>query len=190
MGYLLHPRFWIGLFVSLAGLSAAGAAFAWLIVPTPPRYHRTTFFEFPLPPDWSCDRSGTETVCYPVEPPPHSATIILAAKWRAPYDTNDAYRQYLSKPRPWKADDGSEVVPEVLYVRETVLGGHVWVDSRHRNSELVNYVTRYMATVTTDIGVLVTYSINEQRLDRYDPALSAAVEGLDIYQRAVVEPPG
>jgi hypothetical protein len=184
MSILLHARFWIGFALALALLSLTGAGLAWLIVPTPPVYHRTTFFEFPLPADWSCDMEGTETVCYPAGPPPYVATIIFTAKWRASYDTREAYVEHLSKPHKWRTPEGEEIVPDVLYVRDTILGGHDWVDSRHRNAELERFVTRYMATVTADIGVLVTYSIHQNHIDTYDPALSRAVEGLDIYQQA------
>jgi hypothetical protein len=186
MDLVLQIRFWAGLFAALIALSAAGATLAWVIVPTPPVYHRTSFFEFPLPPDWSCDREGTETVCSPDEATPHTAIIIIAAKWRGPDDTRETYVEHLSKPIVWKTLEGKQVRSEVLFVRETMLGGHDWVDSRHRSSAIENYVTRYMGATTTDIGILVTYSIHETRLDEYDPPLNAAVEGLDIYQRATV----
>lgn len=184
-----HPFFWLGFFAMSFALSAVGVGAAWLIVPIPPVYHRTTYFEFPMPPDWSCDRDGTETTCFPKGPPPHAAIIVLAAKWRGPADTRDAYIEHLGNAHPWVNGKGETVTPEVIYVRETVLAGHTWVDAMHRNSEVERFLTRYLASVTTDIGVLLTYSIAETRRDDFEPALDAAVEQLDIYQAPAALPP-
>lgn len=183
MTVLLDYRFWAGLVLSVSTLSGVGVALAWLLVPAPPVYHRTTYMEFPLPEGWTCDEQGTETVCLP-GPPPNSAIIVLTAKYRSDNDSLSFYESYLRQPRKDTDADGKEHVSTVLYVRRAVIGGYDWVDGRHFGSELTGYETRYLATTTSEIGVLITYSVKQDSVSTYDPVLDAMVRGLDIYQRS------
>jgi hypothetical protein len=182
MAVLAEWRFWVAGIGALAGLSAFGTGIAWVALPPPPAYHRTSFFEFPLPPDWACDRDGTETVCRPRHPPPHQAIIVFAAKWRGPNDSMAFYRQHLETARN-RDSHGAPRVSTVLSVREVELGGRRWIDGRHRDSELPGYETRYLAAVTADLGVLITYSFKNGTGPSYEPLFEKAIRGLLLYQR-------
>lgn len=185
MSALAEGRFWIAFVAVFALLSAAGIALSRVVVPAPSVYHRTSFLEFPLPEGWSCDRQGTETVCSPIGQRPVSAIIIFTVKWRGPDDGWTQYLDHVRQPqRP--SFDPDAALSEVMSAGETVLDGRRWVDARHRNSEIKGYETRYLATITSNLGVLVTYSIHRDHIETYEAALDAAVRGLVIYEQPSV----
>ena len=160
MSLLLSPRYWLAAAGSFTVLSLAGAGLAGLLVPEPPVFHRTSFFEFALPPEWRCQREGTETVCRPAPNPEGKtdAMIIFTAKYRADYDTLEAYHAHLAQPRSWEKADGTPVEVTVESNEERRIGRYRWIDAVHFQSEVPGYYTRYLATVTTHIGVLITFS--------------------------------
>lgn len=182
MRVLLEPRFWLALFASTVSLSAAGLLAARMIVKDPPTYHRTGYFEFALPTNWSCKQEGTETVCRSRGEDHKDALIIFTAKYRNDQDTLAAYTRHLATGRSWTDRDGTSYVARVDSNRERTIGNYRWVDAVHYQSEVPYYYTRYLATVTTHIGVLITFtahqSVAEQRFREFD----RSVESLRIYQ--------
>ena len=49
-------------------------------------------------------------------------------------------------------------------------------------SEIANYYTRYLATTTAQLGVLITFSAHKSKLDERTKEFKACVESLRIYQ--------
>ncbi len=80
---------------TLCGLATLGIVLAYILVPPPPQYHRTSYMEFALLNNWLCNLEGSETVCSPGEAPPHDSIIIFAAKKRGHSDTLADYKKHL-----------------------------------------------------------------------------------------------
>lgn len=181
---LLHPRFYLGMILTFATLMLIGLALAMLLIEPPSRYYRTTFFELPIPKEWDCDVTSTEIECRPVGEAGKTTIIIATAKYRGPMDTFEAYRTHLNTPQ--LIDQGGKAVPSrPVYVRDTILGGRIWIDGRHEASEVPNYDTRYMATITSRLAILATYSIHKNHFDDFERILNHSFERMDIF-----EPPG
>lgn len=167
-----------------AGLAGAGFAAAPFLVPAPPNVYRTAFFDITLPKGWSCALDGTETVCQSSDPPPHNAIIIAAMKYRnAQRDTLAAYRQHLETPQSQTLEDGTVMTSRIDHLGAITLEGRSWVDATHFESEIANYETRYLATVTVQLGILITFSAHRSSFEAYQPVFEKAVRSLNVYQR-------
>jgi hypothetical protein len=175
-------RFWLTALASFVLLSLAGGLLAYWLVDTPPTYHRTDYFEFGLPRDWSCRREGTETVCRPPGQPPNDAIIIFTAKYRNEHDTLAAYRAHLERPQENQRTDGTAMLSEVLSVAERRIGNYRWIDGTHVGSEIPGYHTRYLATVTSHIGVLITFSAHSSTRERRMREFEDCIDTLRVYQ--------
>lgn len=182
MTILLQPIFWLSQLVTVLSLTGAGVLIAYVVVPKPPTYHRTSYFEFALPPGWDCEREGTETVCNPAGPPPHDAIIIFTAKYRNESDNLAAYRDHVSKPQKRTDRDGSAYESTVVRSGEHTIGEYHWIDALQFESEVRNYYTRYLATTTVQIGLLITFSVHKSKLEERMREFDAAVESLRIHQ--------
>jgi hypothetical protein len=179
---LRHPVYWCATVATVLLLAGSGVVLAWLLVPKPPTYHRTTFFEFALPAGWACAVEGTETVCRPAGPPPHDAIIIFAAKFRNASDNLAAYRAHVSEPKTGSDAAGATFLSRVERVEEREIGDYRWVDALHFESEIRNYYTRYLATTTAQIGVLITFSAHRSTFDMRMKEFRAGIESLRIQQ--------
>ncbi|MEZ4871554.1 MAG: hypothetical protein R2827_04760 [Bdellovibrionales bacterium] len=51
---------------------------------------------------------------------------------------------------------------KIRYVKKYSLNGKEWVDSLHESSEVEGYYTRYVATVSGGLGILVTFSAHKK----------------------------
>lgn len=153
-----------------------------LIVQPPPEYFRSTYFEFALPPDWTSERQGDEIVCMPPGELLADAIIILAAKERSDDDRLSDYRDFLGQPRILTPPGGETLESKVIYVREIVIGDHKWIDALHFESEVPGYYTRYLATITSHLGLAATFTAGEDVFEQRNKAFESSIESLEIYQ--------
>jgi hypothetical protein len=178
--------FWVGFTTGLLATLALVAGVAWLVSATlisPPREKFvSSTFDFELPEGWGCDEEGGETVCT-IGRPPHDAIVILARKMRGPMDTLDGYAQHLEElSKTSRAADDPAGGP-VREVHRTRIGEHEWVESVQHGSEVAGYLTRYLATVTSHIGVLLTVSVRADQEERHRPDVAVMVGSLVIHER-------
>ena len=175
------PIFWLVAFNTTLVLIVLGAGVAWLVVPEPPKYHRTTFFEFALPDDWRCEREGTETVCMSYKEN-RQAIIIFAAKLRNQQDTLKDYYRHLSTNKNLETPDGEHFTSVVNNISIRQIGLYNWVDATHFQSEIPNYYTRYLATNTAQLGILITFSYHKDNNSSSLAAFAESILALRIYQ--------
>jgi hypothetical protein len=175
--------FWSRLFLSLIGTLGAIAAIAYGVVELgttpPPKRFITSTFEFDLAPGWSCALEGTEYICT-VGTRPFEVICVIAMKYRNAQDTLDVYEEHVKQPRPAM---GTQTLSQVLSVERRWLGGHEWVDARHKDSEITGYFTHYLATTTSHLGVLVTFTALESKYEQRKAELDRMIESLTIHQR-------
>ena len=143
------------------------------------------FVEFSLPNNWSCALEGAEWVCQSKEDPKkRDAIIVLAAKLKGDQDTLDKYQDYLSKARVFSAPNGKGISSQPKYAKMTELNAQPWVDALHLESEIPGFFTRYLATIKSDIGVLVTYSIDRNKYLEYQPQFEEMVKSMKVFRKA------
>src|SRR5262245_35306593 len=161
MGTRFYSEFVKAFLLSISLLVGLGYAVVYTVLSTasapPPRdVFRTGFFEFDLAPGWSCTSSGTEYVCRPSGKPPLNAIAVIALKERNSTDNLDSYEAHMR-----------QTEAEVRFVRRRMIRDQEWVEALHSGSELPNFLTYYLATTTTSIGILVTMSVHETALNKY-----------------------
>lgn len=164
-------------------LLATGIAIAMLIVQSPPNYHRTKHFEFSLPNNWHCEQTGRETICNAASKPPFNSIIIFGAKHRNKEDNLDNYEQHLLTAREYQTPDGQTVNSKILQVKREKIGNYLWVDGLHFESEVPNYYTRYLATNTAQLGILITFSYHLDAPEEIIEAFATTIKNLKIYQQ-------
>jgi hypothetical protein len=142
------------------------------------------FSEFELPPQWQCILEGAEWVCQSQnEGTKKDAIIVLAAKLKGDQDSLDQYLAYLKGVKTFTSLQGKPIKSEPRYAKTINLNGQPWVDALHLESEIPGYYTRYLATVKKDIGILVTYSINKSKYQRYLADFENMVKTLKVFRK-------
>lgn len=144
------------------------------------------FVEFELPNmKWTCALEGAEWVCQSNDDQKkRDAIIVLAAKLKGEQDSLDKYQEYLTKPRSFTSPNGKNVTSQPRSTRVREINAHPWVDSLHLDSEIPGFYTRYLATIKQDIGVLVTYSVNQNKYKEYTAEFDALVSSLKVFRKA------
>ena len=143
------------------------------------------FVEFELPNAWVCVLEGAEWVCQNQsdKDKKKEAIIVLAAKVQGDQDTLDQYLAYLKNPKIYTTAQGKSVTSDVRYANNKTIQGRAWVDALHLESEIPGFYTRYLATVTDGIGILVTYSVNKNKYQDYAPLFESMVNSLKAFRR-------
>jgi hypothetical protein len=77
----------------------------------------------------------------------------------------------------------SRLLSEVREVKRSVIGAHEWVEAVHSGSEIPNYDTYYFATITSELGILVTLSVNRNLSGQYVDRFKEMIKTLHVYQR-------
>ncbi len=184
----MGSRFLLSFLVTLSLTLATAGGVAWavarFIVPTPRESFFTSAYEFDLAPGWWCELDGTEHLCHPPGSPPHAAIMVMATKERNAQDRLEVYEDYLRQPKSYKRADGTEGLSEISFVCRRTIGGKEWVAALHLGSELPNYRTYYLATITSNLGILVTLSVDKDNADAYLRRLTEMMASLHVYQRS------
>jgi hypothetical protein len=176
--------FALSLVVTLALIGGLAWLASSMLVSPPLKRIMTAAFQMDLAEGWSCSQDGIAWTCVPDAPEEQkSAVAIFAMKYRNVDDTPEAFAEHLRSPQPIQMRDGSMRPSTVKYVKSSRIGGYDWVDSLHLGSEIGDYYTHYLATVTSHIAILVSFSAYKDDFDRYNPQLEQMISSLVIYQR-------
>jgi hypothetical protein len=68
-------------------------------------------------------------------------------------------------------------------VKDLDISGKPWVDSLHLASEIPDFYTRYLATVESDLGILVTFSVRKDKYDEYAPDIENMVKSMRAFRK-------
>jgi hypothetical protein len=143
------------------------------------------FIEFQLPEKWDCALDGTEWVCQSTdEQKKRDAIIVLAAKIKkAGMDELPVYKAHLEKPAQYQSLSGETINSEPRYVKEIPINSKPWIDALHLQSEIPDFYTRYLATVESDLGILVTFSVRKDKYDEYAADIEAMAKSLRAFRK-------
>jgi len=75
---------------------------------------------------------------------------------------------------------------QVRSLRRTRIAAQEWIDCVQFESELPNYITRYLATVKDDIAVLVTLSAHKTTYSTLDSTFDAVINSLQLTIRPLI----
>lgn len=183
MKLCMEWRFWLAMLMVAGSLALLGGIAASVLIKPPPEYFRASYFEFALPPGWETDREGSEVICSPTGEDSKSAIIILAAKRRHAADSLDDYLAHLSKSKILVIQGGKEMESTVIHSKKIRIGNYQWADALHLNSEVPGYYTRYLATTTAHLGMVVTFSVSKDSYGKLSPEFEKSIRSLTIYQQ-------
>jgi len=143
------------------------------------------FIEFQLPDKWECILDGTEWVCQSTdEQRKRDAIIVLAAKIKkAGMDELAVYKKHLGEKQVYPSISGEKIESEPRYVKEMDISGKTWIDALHLQSEIPDFYTRYLATVESDLGILVTFSVRKDKYEEYGPDIDSMVKSLRAFRK-------
>lgn len=142
------------------------------------------YMSFELPLGWECQLEGSEYVCQSDNGDRRKeAIIILAAKVRSDQDSLDLYKDYLKKEKSYKVPGGKSLVSEPKYAKMSPVNGHTWIDALHLASEVPGFYTRYLATVKSDLGIAVTFSVAKDLYRNYQAVFDKVVSSLRVFRR-------
>ncbi len=145
-------------------------------VPPPP------LVDLHLSRDWRCATDGADTVCRPVSSLDELKKVIIwSAKEKGEGDSLESYRAHLSEVKKWKSKFRT-ITSVPISNRVVNLNGRDWVDAVQANSEVKDYTTRYLATVTEDRAILVTLSARKELFKDFVKEMQPNIEGLVIHQ--------
>lgn len=184
----LTSSFWAAMaagFIGAGALFAAGAAATSAALTPPPGRLRTQVFAMDLPPGWSCELDDGAFFCR--KETPASAVAIIAQKYRNDQDNLDAYAAHVAEPTE-RNHAGESWRSTVLDVKRVRIGDHDWIDALHDGGEVRNWYTRYLATQTSHVGVLVTFSAAKSRFAEIERDFERARLSMVIHQRGELAP--
>jgi hypothetical protein len=136
------------------------------------------FLRFSLPEGWKCDLEGSDYVCEPPHPKGQKLSMIfvLAAKYPNDSDNLPSYMEELKRNK--SMTNGSSLVdgPKI----DSDISGISWVEATHFESEIKGYYTIYMATVSNELAVLVTFSVRKNEYQQFKDLVRPCIESLEV----------
>lgn len=139
-----------------------------------------SYVSFELNSRWNCTSEMTEWICRSEQSSQAPAIIILTAKEAGPQDSLSAYEAHLKKQKNILSRTGQPLKSTVYQVQQETINLQPWVNGFHFSSEVVNYYTRYLATVKNGVGILVTFSAHRLKYTDYSADFFHAIQSLNV----------
>lgn len=150
---------------------------------------QNAYITFKKPNNWKCVLEGAEWVCFSRlednKKKKRSATIILTAKEKGPFDTINSYTSYLKTANPLPSKTGKPLPAKAYNVTQKMIQDHMWVDALHYGSQIPKYYTRYLATVKGQLAILITLSAHKDQYSKYSKDFVEVVKSLKIVSTGI-----
>jgi len=138
------------------------------------------FIEFNLPDNWDCEPFDDDWTCQIINvQEKNHALIILSYRLSSTKDSLIEFNNYLKVPKILKSNNKPS---KHIYTNFKNILGHEWVDSVHEDADLLNYTSRYLATLKAGRTVLVSFIVENQKYNLYMPQLYSMIESLKLRQ--------
>jgi hypothetical protein len=146
------------------------------------RTFKNAYISFEMQDNWKCNLEQTEWVCRADDlQESKEAVIILTAKEKGPTDTFPIYETHVNSPINSISKAGAALTSTVKYKAQTIkINDQPWLDSLHGDSEVQNYLTRYVATIKDQIAILVTFSAHNKLYAKYSPNFDKTIRSLRV----------
>ncbi len=158
------------LFISLFSLSSEARTF------------KNAYISFEMLDTWKCNLEQTEWVCRAEDPQEaKEAVIILTAKEKGPTDSFPIYENHMNSPIQTVSKTGQNLTSSVVYKAQNQrYNDQVWLDGIHRDSEVQNYFTRYVATIKDQIAILVTFTVHNKFYAKHSTHFNNTIKSLRV----------
>ncbi len=140
------------------------------------------YISFEMLDNWKCNLNGTEWVCRSTDAKEaKEAVIVLTAKEKGPTDKIELYKSHIDSPITTNSKLRGLLTSTIVYKSQTNrYNGQLWIDGLHRDSEVRNYFTRYLATIKDNIAVLVTFSAHNKSYAKYNSDFTNTIRSLKV----------
>jgi hypothetical protein len=81
--------------------------------------------------------------------------------------------------------DQDSTLSTIRSVKRRTLAGYEWIEAVHVSSEIRNYVTIYLATVTSQVGVLATFSFHRDYEQAVRLEMDIMMSSLNVHQQGL-----
>jgi|GEM_PF-5148401 len=141
------------------------------------------FVEFQVPASFQCSLANDTFLCQSGDSQRRRDAFItvVAQNAVAGLDEIAVYKAHLEKPRSFESLSGEQLVSEPKYSRQRELFGHPWVEAIHVNSELPDFVTRYFATRSGELGVLIGISVRRDKYQENFREFEAVADSVKVF---------
>ncbi len=146
------------------------------------RTFKNAYISFEMLDNWKCNLEQTEWVCRAEDPQEaKEAVIILTAKEKGPTDTFPLYESHMSNPIVSQNKAGGTMTSNIVYKSTQLkVNDQPWLDALHGNSEVQNYLTRYVATIKDQIAILVTFSAHNKYFSKHSANFANTIKSLRV----------
>lgn len=146
------------------------------------RTFKNAYISFEMQDNWKCNLEQTEWVCRAEDPQEaKEAVIILTAKEKGPTDSFPQYESHLNNPISTVTRAGIALTSSPKYkARNQRINDQPWLDGLHQDSEVQNYLTRYMATIKDQIAILVTFSAHNKLYAKHSANFDKTIQTLRV----------
>lgn len=142
---------------------------------------QNSYVAFEVPDNWNCVQEGVAWTCTPQNVlEAKEAVIVLAAKVAGPEDNIGNFLAHLKKPKTITTKVGTPMPSTMMYAQERLLAGNRWVQAQHLGSEIQDYYTLYLATVKEKLAILVSFSAEKNKYQKYNAVFDKALKTLKI----------
>lgn len=142
---------------------------------------QNSYVTFEVPENWNCTQESKAWTCTAQNLlDSKEAIIIVAAKVAGPEDALPNFLAHLKKQRTVTTKAGTPMQSQMMYSQERLLAGQKWVQSQHLSSEIQDYYTLYLATVKEQLAILVSFSAEKNKYQKYNAIFDNAMKTLKI----------
>jgi len=136
-----------------------------------------------LPAGWDCTVDEPNLVCLDqAQSQQKSSAVVISYKRKSAEDNLTIYKDQLARPRQIQVDELFKQ-SEVRQVSEVLLSETTWASGTHLNSEIEDYITHYLATISGDWAILISLSVHQKNYDMLYPPLQAATKSIRLNPR-------
>ncbi|MBC7742621.1 MAG: hypothetical protein H7061_10515 [Bdellovibrionaceae bacterium] len=146
------------------------------------RTFKNAYISFEMLDTWKCNLEQTEWVCRAEDPQEaKEAVIILTAKEKGTTDSFPLYENHMNNPITTTTKTGTSLTSTVVYkAQQQRYNDQVWLDGIHRDSEVQNYFTRYVATIKDQIAILVTFTVHNKFYAKHSGHFANTIKSLRV----------
>ncbi len=146
------------------------------------RTFKNAYISFEILDTWNCRLEQTEWVCRSEDPQEaKEAVIILTAKEKGPTDLFPLYENHMNATITSTSKSGVSLTSTVVYKsQQNRYNDQPWLDGLHRDSEVKNYFTRYLATIKDQIAILVTFSAHNKYYAKHSGHFMNTIKSLRV----------
>jgi hypothetical protein len=133
-----------------------------------------------LPTGWACQNEEQNLVCLDkTEKSQKNSAIVFSFKIRSAEDSLAVFRDQLARPRTlYQGDMASPSLPKG--VKDRTINSNLWVEGIHIGSEIPEYYTHYLATVSGEYAVLISFSALQSQYQQAMAVLEPVINSLKL----------